>query len=74
MRRIIDGLRAIDGVIAVRASSAPFDEEAGTTGLGVVTVKYDREFLSGARLKEVVENDLGFKVVEVREEGHAIKG
>ncbi|HEY9898833.1 MAG TPA: heavy-metal-associated domain-containing protein [Pantanalinema sp.] len=74
VRRIIDGLRALDGAIAVRASSAPFEEGTGTTGLGVVTVKYNPEFISHCRLKEVLENDLGFKVAEIREEGQVIRG
>jgi copper chaperone CopZ len=73
VRRIIDGLRALDGAIAVRANSAPFHEESGTTGLGVVTVKYNPEFITLERFKEVLEQDLGFRVAEIHEEGHAIK-
>lgn len=74
VRRIVDGLRALEGAIAVRASSGPFQEETGTTGLGVVTVKYNPEFITHVRLKDVLEQDLGFKVAEAREEGHVITG
>ncbi|MNX82395.1 hypothetical protein D3C86_1141240 [compost metagenome] len=72
VRRIVDGLRALEGVIAVRASSGPFEEDTGLTGLGVVTAKYNPEFVTHGRLKEVLERDLGFKVAEIREEGQAI--
>lgn len=72
VRRVLDGLRAIDGVIAVRVSSAPVLDDLTGTGYGIATVKYNPEFTGVNQLKQYMEDRLGFTVREVHEENHPI--
>lgn len=74
VRRVLDGLRSIDGVIAVRVSSAPLlDDLADASGYGIATVKYNPDFTGVTPLKEFMEVRLGFTVREVHEENHPIR-
>lgn len=66
VRRALDGLRAVEGVVAVRVSTAPLLDEETAPGLGVATVKFHPEFVSLEQLQRVLEHDLGFTVNEVR--------
>lgn len=72
VRRVLDGLRAVDGVIAVRVSSAPVLDDMTGAGYGIATVKYNPDFTGVNQLKEFMEGDLGFTVREVHEENHPI--
>lgn len=73
VRRVLDGLRSVEGVIAVRVSSAPILDDMVGTGYGIATVKYNPEFTGVHRLKDYMEERLGFTVREVHEENHPIR-
>ncbi len=73
VRRVLDGLRAVDGVVAVRVSSAPVLDDMTGTGYGIATVKYNPEFTGVNQLKEYLEEGLSFTVREVHEENHPIR-
>lgn len=73
VRRVLDGLRGIDGVVAVRVSSAPVLDDMTGTGYGIATVKYNPDFTGVNQLKQFLEANLSFTVREVHEENHPIR-
>jgi copper chaperone CopZ len=73
VRRALDGLRALDGVVAVRVSSALCEDDCSTSGVGVATVKFHPGFVSLDQLRRLLEDTLGFVVSEVRIEEHPVQ-
>lgn len=72
VRRVLDGLRTVEGVVAVRVSSAPLIDESTGSGYGIATVKYNPDFTGVGQLKEFLVTQLGFVVREVHEENYPI--
>lgn len=74
VRRALDGLRAVDGVVAVRVSSAPVLDEQTGAGYGIATLKYNPDFVSIENIARVLSEELGFTVQAVHEEQHPVYG
>ncbi len=66
IRNIIDDLRAVDGVVAVRVNAPPaIDEPPDEPVCGTATVKFNPEFVNPQRIRDVIQGH-GFRVVRLQ--------
>ena len=63
IRVLLDELRSLDGVVAVRVSGTPpIDQPADEPGCGVATIKYNPDFVQLERIRRIIEGR-GFRVI-----------
>lgn len=69
VRKTLDQLRAIDGVVAVSVGTTSMHGSGEAEEVGLATLRYNPEFTNVATLRSLLEQTLGFRVREVREPG-----
>ena len=67
VRKTLDQLRAIEGVVAVSVGTTPVMDEEEGLDVGLATLRYNPAFTDARKLRSTLEQTLGFGVREVRE-------
>lgn len=67
VRKALDRLRAVEGVIAVSVGTTPVLDASDALEVGIATLRYNPDYTSVKGLRDTLEQSLGFRVREVRE-------
>lgn len=69
IRIVLDALRAVDGVVAARVNAPPaIDEPADELVCGTATIKYNPDYVTPERLREIVQ-ERGYRVMRLQYPG-----